>query len=235
MLVGPATRLARYVAGDRKCYRATAELGVTTDTDDATGAVTGGIGRAVSEQDVAGALASMVGTLHQVPPAYSARHVNGERSYRRARRGETVVLPARECTVYSMELIRAAGPVVEFECVVSAGTYIRALARDLGAQLGTGAHLQALRRLAIGPFRVDDAVPLATLDAAIPLRPVLELLADLPTQALDQTEFDAVLHGRPVAQQAPGGTIALLSEGEVVAIAEGAGGWLRPRVVLTGT
>ncbi|MFZ5624686.1 MAG: tRNA pseudouridine(55) synthase TruB, partial [Gemmatimonadota bacterium] len=174
VLVGRATRLARFVERRSKTYLATARLGVRTDTDDATGRVIDDAGRApgtVSRDEVAAALAALTGTCAQRPPAYSAKKVQGERSYRLARRGAAPELAAVEVTVERLELAAFDPPHVTFRAVVSAGTYVRAIGRDLGERLGTGAHLTALRREAIGDLRVEDAVP---LDALSPGTPLLE-------------------------------------------------------------
>jgi tRNA pseudouridine55 synthase len=119
-----------------------------------------------------------------------------------------------------------------FRAAVSPGTYLRAIARDLGERLGVGAHLTALRREAIGPLRVEDAVPLERL-APSDLLPAREVLRHLPTLELDEPDRLAVSHGRPVpADPAPAGDVALLHAGELVAVARAEAGWLRPSVVL---
>src|SRR6185295_4568153 len=134
---------------------------------------------------VATALAGFAGTQLQRPPQYSAKHVGGERSYAKARRGEQVELSEVSVTVRRIELLRFRAPLLTFRVEVSAGTYIRAIARDLGDRLGVGAHLTSLRREAIGSLMVEDAVPLEQLsrEAVIPARRVL---SGLPTVELDQ-------------------------------------------------
>ena len=234
LLIGPATRLARFVEGEAKTYRATMRLGQRTDTDDATGRVVGGT---VPEQwpgrgQVAEALAAMRGPQEQRPPAYSAKHVDGERSHRLARRGLEVELPPVPVTVHDIELLGWTPPDAEFRVTVSAGTYVRALARDLGERLGLGAHLVALRREAIGTLRVEDAVPLADL-APGAVRAPLAVLASLDSVALDEGELARVRHGRRIrAPDGAMGTVALVSGGELVAIAERTGDELQPVVVL---
>jgi tRNA pseudouridine55 synthase len=236
VLVGRATRLARFVESQPKTYLAGARLGARTDTDDWTGAV---VGPVVERPEVAlaavrEALAGFAGPQRQRPPSYSAKHVGGERSYRLARRGEAVALPDVAVMVHAIELVAYEAPTLTFRASVSAGTYVRALARDLGDRLGVGAHLTALRREAIGPLRVEDAVPLAEVGPAA-VRPPRAVLGHLPTVDLDERARADVLHGRPVAA-APGaeseGDVALLAGGELLAVARRVDGWLRPAVVL---
>jgi tRNA pseudouridine55 synthase len=234
VLVGRATRLARFVEAQAKTYLATARLGVATDTDDATGAALGEPAdlSALTEADVRTALAGFVGRQRQRPPRYSAKHVDGERSYRRARRGETVDPAETDVTVHRIELVSFAPPGLIFRVTVSAGTYVRALARDLGERLGVGAHLTALRREAIGALRVEDAVPLERLgpDAVLPARAAL---GHLPAHELDDPARVAVSHGRAVpAGSGASGDVALMHAGELVAVARAEDGWLRPSVVL---
>jgi tRNA pseudouridine55 synthase len=234
VLVGRATRLARFVEAESKQYLATARLGMATDTDDLTGAPVGPTAE-VGQLDAAAlrsALAAFVGPQTQRPPRYSAKHVEGERSYRLARRGRGVDPAEVEVTVYRMELVDWSAPAVTFRVTVSPGTYVRAIARDLGQRLGVGAHLTALRREAIGSLSVTDAVPLDRLTPAA-LLPVRAVLRHLPEVELDEPAREAVSHGRPVpAVDGPEGHVALLHAGEVVAVAQGADGWLRPAVVL---
>jgi tRNA pseudouridine55 synthase len=234
VLVGPATRLARFVERQAKGYLAVAALGATTDTDDLTGTVTGGAEPATwpEEAGVRAALAALSGTYAQRPPAYSARRVRGRRGYELARAGKPVDLPATPVTVHSLDLVSVVGPLVTFRAVVSAGTYVRALARDLGERLGTGAHLRSLRREWIGPLRVEDAVPLDALDPGTPLLPPLALIGGLPRVEVGAEEAGGIRHGRPVVRPGALGEAALVHEGDLVAVAEGAGESWQPRVVL---
>jgi tRNA pseudouridine55 synthase len=234
VLVGRATRLARFVEAQSKTYLATARLGIRTDTDDLTGVQLGaaGLGTGCSELQVREALAGFAGEHQQQPPSYSAKHVDGERSYRLARRGAAVAPAAVTVTIHRIELLAYRAPELVFRAAVSPGTYLRAIARDLGDRLGVGAHLTALRREAIGPLRVEDAVPLERL-APSDLLPAREVLRHLPTRELDEPDRLAVSHGRPVpGDPAPAGDVALLHAGELVAVARAEAGWLRPSVVL---
>ena len=234
ILVGRATRLARFVEAERKTYLATARLGVATDTDDLTGRpLAEPVATAHLEvEEIRRALIGFLGPGCQRPPRYSAKHVGGERSYRLARRGVPVQPADAEVTVYDVELVGAAAGAVHFRATVSAGTYLRALARDLGERLGVGAHLTALRREAIGTLRVEDAVRLDELSPAHVLPP-RRALGHLPARELDETELAAVSHGRAVpAAPDVAGHIALVHGEELVAVARVEDGWLRPSVVL---
>lgn len=233
VLVGRVTRLARFVEGRDKTYLATAELGVTTDTDDRTGQVTGGSPRQVSDAELADALASLTGAQLQRPPAFSARHVDGQRSYRLARQGVMVDLPPAEIEVHALDLVRRAGSLVTIRTRVSRGTYVRALARDLGQRLGTGAHLTELRRERIGELDVADATPLAELSRDTELQPAAGLLADMPAARLSPSDAAAVRHGQSVPWSGePAAAVALHAEGRLLGIAESTGDRLRPVIVL---
>jgi tRNA pseudouridine55 synthase len=238
VLVGKATRLARFVEQRDKTYLATARLGIATETDDATGAViesppAGGAHEKVPDrQQVEAALTSFLGRQKQRPPAYSAKHVDGERSYQRARRGEAVTLPEVEITVAAITLERYQWPELEFRVTASPGTYIRALARDLGERLGVGAHLTALRREAIGSLKVDDAIPLAKVNAETPLLPPVAVLGHLEQVELTAEEARAVGFGQAITGHERQAETALLHDGRLIAIAEPRAGRLAPVVVL---
>ena len=238
LLLGRATRLARFLDRQPKRYLATTRLGIRTTTDDLTGEVIAQTdGRAApTEAAVLRELSRFAGEQLQRPPQYSAKQVGGERSYRKARRGEVTELEPVPVTIHGIELIEYRPPDLTFRAVVSAGTYIRAIARDLGERLEVGAHLIRLRREAIGSLRVEDAVPLEQvgLDVVIPAHLVLP---DLPRVELDESGRAAVAHGRAVADsravgQRDGAEVALIAAGELVAVAQEQNGMLQPRVVL---
>jgi tRNA pseudouridine55 synthase len=147
------------------------------------------------------ALASFLGPQRQRPPAYSAKRVGGERSYAKARRGEAVELAEVEIVVHAMELVGYDVPDLQFRTTVSAGTYVRALARDLGERLGTGAHLTSLRREAIGGLRVEQAVPLEQLGGDA-LLPPLAVLGHLPRIEVTEVEAKALAYGQAVRRSA---------------------------------
>lgn len=235
LVVGRATRLAQFASTWLKTYEGVIRLGATTTTDDVTGAVvaTSDAWRALKEADVSAACSEFEGERAQRPPAYSAVKVDGERAYRRARRGEAVTLEPRTVAIRSLTLDALALPDVRFRATVTAGTYLRSLARDVGERLGCGAHLAALTLTAVGPFRLDDAVPPEDATWAAVRNPAA-LVGDLPRRELDDVERAAVMHGRPIA--AGDGTadarVALFAGEQVVAVAERAGDVLKPRVVV---
>jgi tRNA pseudouridine55 synthase len=238
VLVGRATRLARFVEAQPKTYVATGRLGIRTTTDDLTGEVIGSESAGLlPDALVRDTLAGFLGTQAQRPPQFSAKRVGGERSYRKARRGEAVELTDVNITVHAITLLAYRPPEFDFRVMVSPGTYVRAIARDLGDRLGVGAHLTSLRREAIGSLRVEDSVPLDQLNPASVIS-ARSVLGDLPTVELDQAARSAVVHGRAVAEsgeagkRVSGAIVALLGAGELVAIARAEDGWLRPTVVL---
>ncbi len=221
VLTGSATRLARFVSAQSKTYVAVARLGRRTATDDCTGEV-----RSQSEgpwsarAEVAAVLEGMVGTGWQRPPAFSAKRVAGVRSYARARQGEDVVLEPVEVTIDAMSLDEYMPPLVQFRCTVSAGTYVRAIARDLGEALGPGASLDSLRRVAVGTLRVEDAIPLDAVTAEQGIRPAGEAIPDLPRVAVTEEERNALRQGRLIH---PGSGVLSRPPGEMVALVAGAG------------
>jgi len=236
IMVGRATRLAPFAVGWPKAYDGIIRLGVTTDTDDATGA-TVATSQAWQELDrgrVEEVLDAFRGTYDQRPPAYSAVKVAGERAYRRARRGEGVELRPRRVEVTELEIERFGPPDVGFRATVSGGTYLRSLARDVGAALGCGAHLATLRRTRVGPFQLEDAVAPDEVTAQT-LRDPAELVRDLPARELDDAGRAAVVHGRPIpagSEMRDAGWVALFASGVLVAVAERIDDVLKPRVVV---
>ncbi len=236
VVVGRATRLAAFAAGWTKAYEGVIRLGVTTDTDDATGAVLSAAPAAgVTGAQLAAALAEFRGGYLQRPPAYSAVKIAGERAYRRARRGEVVEPAARAVDIGVLELVEYAAPDVRFRATVGGGTYLRSLARDVGAVLGCGGHLVALRRTAVGPLVLAEAVAPEAVTPAVVRDPSV-LVAHLPRRDLTAAERDAVVHGRPVARDPVPDTrdpVALFAGPDLVAVAEVEGDLLKPRVVVT--
>jgi len=236
IVVGRATRLAPFAAAWAKAYDGVIRLGATTATDDATGApvATSEAWHALDRARVEAALAVFRGAYDQRPPAYSAVKVAGERAYRRARRGEDVVLRPRRVEVTELELESFTPPDVGFRATVSGGTYLRSLARDVGEALGCGAHLATLRRTRVGAFRLADAVAPDQVTARA-LRDPAELVRDLPARDLDDAGRAAVVHGRPVPVgdgTRETGHVALFWNGALVAVAERVGEVLKPRVVV---
>jgi len=235
LVVGRATRLAPFAADWPKSYDGVIRLGITTDTDDVTGNVVATAPwTAITPAQLAGVIESFRGGYEQRPPAYSAVKIDGERAYRRARRGEQVALESRPVEIRALEIVEAAVPDLQFRATVSAGTYLRSLARDIGAALGCGAHLAALRRTAVGPFRLEEAIAPEAVTRQT-LRDAAGLVAHLPRREVDKKERDAVLHGRPIRVDPIADSrypIAVFSGEELVAVAEQVGELLKPRVVL---
>jgi tRNA pseudouridine55 synthase len=235
LVFGGATRLARWAERHRKTYRAVIRLGRTTDTDDVTGATLVECAPAEwpPESAIDAALDQLRGTRLQRPPAYSARRVDGERSHRLARRGATPEPAPTEVTVSQLTLVECEAARITIEAEVSAGTYIRSMARDLGELLGTGAHTESLRRERIGPWSVADAVPLASLTGREALLPPLALLAGLPEISLSADELPLVRLGRDVSRPGPTeGDAALVELGRLVAVGRAVPNGWHPAVVL---
>ena len=241
-----ATRLLTYVIGTAKSYTATVRLGAATMTDDAEGEVTARASVAdLTETAVRQAATAFVGEIDQVPSSFSAIKVGGVRSYARARRGEEVDLPARRVTVDRFDVgeIRRVDdeghPVFDVDVTVdcSSGTYIRALARDLGRRLGVGGHLTALRRTAVGRFALAEAVTLEQLaERTDPVSlPLAEAAARcLPRRDVDEEQARVLSHGGQLeANGVPGPYAVFAPDGQVVAVVSERGGRARPEVVLT--
>lgn len=233
--LGTATRLLTHVVGTDKVYEATIRLGEATVTDDAEGEVTARADaaavEAISAEAVAAGIRSLTGPILQVPSSVSAIKVDGKRSYARARAGETVELAARPVTIHSFELVdtRRMPGLIDLDVVVScsSGTYIRALARDLGARLRVGGHLTALRRTAVGPFSVSDATPLeALVSGAAPVGGVLTAPADAATRLVPRLDLDPqqaldLGHGKKLQVEATDGRglrAAIAPDGRLVAL-----------------
>ncbi len=229
VLIGPAVRLSEYVSAEDKRYQATIKLGERTDTYDGDGTITRTAEVNVTAEQFEEALKQFVGEIEQVPPPYSAVHVNGRRAYDLARQGEEVELEPRIIHVHSLELLEWNSPeaVVDIHC--SSGTYVRSLAHDLGEVLGCGANLTGLRRTKSGRFTLKDAIPLRKLVEAFEssswyqyLIPAAEALGDWPAITLTNEEVDAVRHGHRVTRESSvGQTVrAITEQGELVALME---------------
>jgi tRNA pseudouridine55 synthase len=205
--VGPATRLLTYLVGLDKTYAATIRLGVSTDSDDADGTVVAvadaAVVAALAPDVVEAAIGRLTGPISQVPSRVSAIKVDGRRAYDLARAGEEVVLKARDVVVPRFDVLasRAGDGWLDLDVVVdcSSGTYIRALARDLGADLGVGGHLTALRRTRIGPFSVDDAAHTDAIAEAKLLSAAAVAASVLSAVAVDAEEARDLRHGKRVA------------------------------------
>ncbi len=206
LCLGAFTRMSEYFHALSKTYRAALVLGEERSTDDLTGDVTRSSDswEGLTVAQVRAALEARAGESLQTPPAFSAKRVGGQRAYQRARAGlETKLEPVR-VAIHEIDLLEYDAPRVRFEVRVSTGTYVRALARDIGRDLGCGAHLTELRRTRIGPFRVEDAIEPSSLSPAT-LRPPAWVapaaaLAWMPVRKLDPAEAVAIRHGRPIGR-----------------------------------
>jgi len=228
--VGRATRLLRFLGSLPKTYVGRARLGVETSTLDADGEVTRERPVRVTAAATRDAMASLVGESWQAPPAFSAVKVGGRKLYEAARAGETVEAPPRRIRVDRFELLGIEGSELAFEVACSSGTYVRVLLADVGAALGSGAHLTRLRRTAIGPFLVEDAVP---PDHAVAPLPLDRAVAHLPSLTLDDDEATAASHGRVLAPAGLEGPYAALDEsGALIGIYLDDGARSVPQVIL---
>lgn len=240
LCVGEATRLAEYLTGADKCYDARLRLGVATDSGDLEGEVVFSSEgwRDVTPDALEAALAGLRGAQEQLPPRLSAKKVAGVPAHRRVRRGEEVTLRLQAVTVHELEGTCFEPPDVRLRIRCSSGTYVRALARDLGDRLGVGAHVTALRRTAIGGFGVERALTVGQLGdspaVAAALLPPLAALAHLPRFEVGAAAADDLAHGRGVG--APGepaaSVVVATHRSRIVAVGEIGEGWFRPRKVL---
>ncbi|WP_030904197.1 tRNA pseudouridine(55) synthase TruB [Streptosporangium amethystogenes] len=226
--VEKATRLLGHLALTEKGYDATIRLGQATNTDDAEGEIIATASAAgVTDEDVRTGVAALTGPIMQIPPQVSAIKVNGERAYKRARAGEEVALKPRPVTVSGFEItaVRRHGDLVDVDASVScsSGTYIRALARDLGAGLGVGGHLTALRRTRVGPYDLSAAHTLEGLAAECVILPMADAVAAaFPRRDVTAAEAGSVAHGGrlpalgmgdgPIGVFGPDGTLVALVE-----------------------
>jgi tRNA pseudouridine55 synthase len=238
VMTGKATRLSRFLDVFEKEYEATIRLGEGSSTDDSTGELTPRTSDpGLRTEDVQKALESFIGTQSQMPPDFSAKKIDGQRAYARARKGEEIVLKPVDVTINWGKLRSFEWPDARIEVSDSTGTYVRALARDLGTKLGMPAHCAELRRTRIGVFKVADAQTLETLQQGqvTGKLSMLELVPHLRKQILDDAGLAHIKHGRPVPTTETKGPIALVHAGELIAIAEVDDGVAQPAVVLLGT
>jgi tRNA pseudouridine55 synthase len=247
--LGEATKTVPFVMDGRKIYRFTVRWGQERDTDDADGAVTATSDARPTRAAIEALLPGYTGTVSQVPPRYSAIKVDGERAYDLARDGETVELAARPVQIHRLEIVNLPDPATtDFEAECGKGTYVRSLARDIGRALGCYGHIQALRRLAVGPFAGSDMISLEQLTVlcdrtaagegsfAGTLLPVETALDDIPALAVNRSDAarlqrgqSALLRGRdaPIVR----GMVYVTVSGQLVALAEVDRGEIVPKRV----
>ena len=234
LLLGRATRLLPHLDGVPKVYEAEIVLGRETETDDLHGAV---VREAAPPTDaaIADAIERLSGSLDQVPPMYSAKRVEGRRAYQAARSGVALELQPARVEVYAWRDVVRDVDVLRATIACGGGTYVRALARDLGRLTGSAAHLRALRRTRSGPFRVEDAVTVdAIRDGRAAVRPALEALPTIPQVVLEPDDAERVLRGIAVPRSEDAARAALVDSrsGSLIAFAEGVGESWQPRVVM---
>jgi tRNA pseudouridine55 synthase len=249
--LGEATKTVPYAMDASKTYRFTLGFGEARATDDAEGEMVRTSDRRPSDEAIRAILPSFTGLISQVPPAFSAIKVQGERAYDLARAGETVELEPRQVLIHSIRLLaRPNADEAEFEVVSGKGAYMRALGRDLSIGLGTCGHIRDLRRTAVGPFTEERAISLESLKALghspaafEHLLPVETALDDIPALALTATEAIRLRSGQPVGllhrqdrdriyELAPGGMVRAMAEGRLVALTRFEAGELVPVRVL---
>jgi tRNA pseudouridine55 synthase len=235
-----ATKLLGHLALERKAYLATVRLGAATTTDDAEGRILSEVDASeVDEVAIHAGVVALTGSIRQVPSSVSAVKVDGKRSYQRVREGETVTLPPRPVVVHRFDVLslRRVARATELDVLVdcSSGTYVRALARDLGAGLGVGGHLTALRRTQVGPFGLSGARTLEQLTERALLSLTLDETVALafPRRDVPATQAAALAHGQRLPPAGLTGTYGVFGpDGHVVALVRDDAGHAAPVVVL---
>lgn len=232
LLLGRATRLAPYLDAEPKVYRARIRFGARTTTDDIEGDQ---VAQAPPPEQVVvqRAIAGLTGDLLQRPPAYSAKQVGGVRAYAAARRGTPLALEPVPVVVHEWRVLDRAGADLDVEITCSGGTYIRALARDLGDATGSAAHLAALRRLRSGRFDVRAAITMDALETGVfdVLAPS-DAVAQLPREPVGDLDARRIAHGQAIPARAEGEVAAICHDDELLAVAVREGDSWRPRVVM---
>jgi tRNA pseudouridine55 synthase len=250
--LGEATKTVPYVVDGDKIYRFAVRWGIETDTDDAEGDPVSRSDLRPQDSEIAALLDTYTGKIEQVPPAFSAIRIDGERAYDLARSGEKVAPPPRQVTIHRLQHVeRRDQDTSVFETACGKGTYVRALARDMGRDLGCHGHVVELRRLAVGPFREGDMISLDKLeelrhigagqgDLASCLRPVETALDDIPALAVSRADAARLKRGQAIlvrGRDAPvtTGLVYAMSGGTLIALGEVAQGEFHPKRVFTLT
>jgi len=245
--LGEATKTVSLVMDGMKTYRFTAQWGSETTTDDAEGSLTNQSATRPASEDILALLPRFIGPIDQVPPSFSAILVGGERAYAKARQGGAVTLASRSVTVEALELLDARADEADFELRCGKGTYVRAIARDLGRALGCFGHVTALRRTATGPFTENDMISLEKLEEfshndagrkamMTVIRPLRTALDDIPALALSEAESGRLRQGQSVVVRSVGspredGIVLVLSNEKPQALAALKDGVLHPKRV----
>ena len=251
--LGEATKTVSYAMDGTKRYRFSVTWGEARDTDDLEGAVTESSDVRPSKAEIGAVLKNFLGDIHQIPPAYSAIKINGNRAYDLARSGEPVEIPPRPVLINSLELVDLPDKDhAVFDVTCGKGTYVRSLGRDIALALGTYGHISSLRRTAAGPFKEAEAISLESLQSLVHsappstyLRAVESALDDIPALLLNETQAEHLKHGRPVRVMGPegrpfvdiksmdeGGVLCAMADGRPVALARLVQGEIRPMRVL---
>lgn len=231
--LGGCTKLANFLSLEPKVYSFEVVFGTLTETADNEGAVveTGRVD--VGAEELSEVLPRFTGDIMQAPPRFSAVKVGGRRAYELARAGEEFELPARPIFVHSLELLGLADGVAQMQVTCGSGTYVRALAVDIAAELATVAHARHIRRLRVGTWTIDDAIELDDVDAA-KVKDPLTMMAELPRLELSDAERGGVVHGNSFSTKSPGpdGPCGLVWDGGLIAVADRRGDTIQPRRVL---
>ncbi len=233
LTLGKATRLAQFITSSPKEYTGEIRLGWSTTTCDLEGERLGESKPVnVRRETLEEAMKSLTGTIRQVPPAYSAKRIDGVKAYKLARRGIPVDLAPVTVEIQSFDLVSFEAPLIDFRVVCSSGTYIRSMARDLGESLGTGGHLFSLRRTRAGEFGLEQAISLedASWDKVIPPERLMDTLARIEIEPKLENQLR---HGRAVPTDQERSPLRIFNKkGQLMAIATVEMGWAHPRVVL---
>jgi tRNA pseudouridine55 synthase len=240
--IGKATRLLGHLALTEKAYDATIRLGIGTVTDDAEGEPVSTTPAGHVEDDAIGrAIAVLTGDIDQVPSSVSAIKVNGQRAYKRVRAGDTVELAARPVTVSTFDVLetRRTADVIDLDVTIecSTGTYVRALARDLGATLGVGGHLTALRRTRVGPYGLDASHTMDALEMSFEMLPIADAVrAAFPVREVDAEQARVIGHGGALPAAGMTGPVAVLGpDGTFLALVEERDGFAQPVAVFVSS
>jgi tRNA pseudouridine55 synthase len=234
LAIGQATRLIEFVQAMPKAYRTRITLGATSDTDDADGVVTTNpAALPIDESVVRDELQKFIGVIEQTPPSYSAARVQGKRAHNLARQGEDVSLAPRKVRIDRIDLLAFAWPNLDLEVHCGKGTYIRSIARDLGAAIAVGGYVAELRRLRIGPFEVQEAVSLDAdaSTARARLLPMTAAVSDLRKMTFTYDQIRLIRTGAQIGQTGEGEVAAIDEEGELIAVGEVGRGIFQPRKV----